>query len=262
MPLPYSIFFKIKGSSFTYRNYFNIYYTYSHSIFPRLCGLFWEPGVYQIYLNLGLYLYYRLGKNDKIQFSVFLINIIFVQSTTGYMLAAIIIAAIVINQKKLNVFSKYLIKIIIGMLAITIVLIIFVQKMNATNVAGDSYFDRISQAKTGIELFLHRPVFGTGFYNTSLYAILDKTKSGNSNGLITWLYTTGVVGMAVALFPFIYNVFKTKGKNRIGRYLWVIFVLIVNMSEPVYSLSMMVFILAHEYYVVFSTSNNVGYPNM
>ena len=75
IPLPYTIF--SKGQSFVYRNYFNLFYSYSYSSIPRLCGLFWEPGVYQIYLNLALFLYYKLNIKNKIQLSILCINILF-----------------------------------------------------------------------------------------------------------------------------------------------------------------------------------------
>ena len=249
IPLPYSIFSKSQGGTFTYRNYFNIYYTYSHARIPRLCGLFWEPGAYQIYLNLGLFLYYKLNIENKKHLFILLISVFFAQSTTGYMIAVIMLALIVIRKQKNYAYTLNVIRILGGICAVAIVLIAFMYKKSVTNVAGDSYFDRIAQTKLGLELFVENPIFGWGFYNTDKYNLLNKAGVGNANGLVTWLYTTGLVGFVFAFFPFITNIRKTKNENlKVEKIIWLVFLIIENMSEPFYALPITIFILAKEYY--------------
>lgn len=249
LPLPYSLYHKADGYSFTYRNYFYIYYSYSKATFPRLCGLFSEPGMLQIYINLALYLFYKNKKKNKLHLLILLLNILFAQSTSGYMIAAILLAAILITWRKTSISSKMILRIVFGIVAVSGALVVFIQKRAATNVAGDSYFDRIAQARLGIELFIQRPILGCGFYNTTQYRFLDMTGSGNSNGLLTWLYTTGIVGLLVVLIPFIINWKRSStSSEKWRRLVWIIYILIENMSEPIYSLSIMVLILACEYY--------------
>ena len=56
--VPYTIF---DGGLYEYKNYYGLFYNY-HVFFPaRISGIFWEPGVNQIYANLALYLYIRLS---------------------------------------------------------------------------------------------------------------------------------------------------------------------------------------------------------
>lgn len=249
LPIPYSVYHKADGYSFTYKNYFYFYYSYSKALFPRLSGLFTEPGMLQIYMNLALYLFYKNKKRNKVHLSIIVLNILFAQSTSGYMVAAMLLAAIFINWKKTSMSNKTIVRIVLGIIAVTGALIVFTQKRAATNIAGDSYFDRIAQARLGFELFFHNPILGQGFYNTSQYGLLDITGSGNSNGLLTWLYTTGLVGLSIALVPFFVNLSRSKpGSVKWQTIIWIVFVLIENMTEPIYSLSIMVFILACEYY--------------
>ena len=60
--VPYTIF---DGGLYEYKNYYGLFYNY-HVFFPaRISGIFWEPGVNQIYANLALYLYIRLNKRKK-----------------------------------------------------------------------------------------------------------------------------------------------------------------------------------------------------
>lgn len=248
IPLPYSIYYKTEGSAFTYKNYFNIYYSYSKKVFPRLCGLFWEPGVYQIYLNLALFIYYRKQRRNKYHLIIILINVLFTQSTSGYMVAAMMFAVIITSKKRGSMSRKQSRRILIGILAVTSILVIFIYKRETTNIVGDSYFDRMVQAKTGLSLFFENPIFGRGFYNTQQFLELDRTGSGNSNGLITWLYTTGMIGMLVAVVPFLINIAREEARSsKRERITWFIFIVIENMTEPMYSLSIMVYFLASQY---------------
>lgn len=249
LPLPYTIYHKADGYSFTYRNYFYIYYSYSNATFPRLSGLFTEPGMFQIYMNFALFLFYKKKNQNKIQLLILLLNILFAQSTSGYIVATILLATILTSWKKMSISNRTLLGIILGVVTIVVVLIVFIQKRESTNIAGDSYFDRMAQAKLGVELFLQKPIMGWGFYNTTQYGNLDVTNSGNSNGLLTWLYTTGLVGLFLALFPFVYNLKRSiSSSEKWEKIVWMFFILIENMVEPIYSLSIMVFVLTYEYF--------------
>lgn len=63
---PMSYFVVYSGNSYRYYNYYEIFFTYHYNqVLPRLSGLFWEPGVYQIYLNWALFLYIFEEKENK-----------------------------------------------------------------------------------------------------------------------------------------------------------------------------------------------------
>lgn len=248
LPLPYSIM-HIPGGVY-YKNYFNIFYTYSEKTIPRICGLFWEPGVYQIYLNMALFIYLAREKKEKGKLLLLLISILFTQSTTGYMLAAIICGAIFIRNNLFTKDSKMAIKIIIPLSVLMFVAFAYISKRQETNIVGDSYNLRIRDIFNSLSLFIEHPILGTGFYNTSEFARLDEFGRGNSNGLFTWLYTTGIVGMLFAIIPFLNNIYHSKDKiHKTNHIVLFIFVLVINLSEPIYNLAFMVLILAYAYYM-------------
>jgi hypothetical protein len=67
----------------------------------RNCGFAWEPGSYASYLNLALFVNLFLSGNDKskkIRFWVFILAILTTQSTTGYMLLAVIMTFYLFNR--------------------------------------------------------------------------------------------------------------------------------------------------------------------
>ena len=65
---PMSYFVVYSGNSYRYYNYYEIFFTYHYNqVLPRLSGLFWEPGVYQIYLNWALFLYIYNYNRQPIQ---------------------------------------------------------------------------------------------------------------------------------------------------------------------------------------------------
>ena len=83
---------KIDLGAVVYTNYFNLYYEWTviklfGTNIRRLQGIFWEPGVYAVYLNLALY-YFVFIKTEKkfTQYLLLAISILLTFSTTGIIL--------------------------------------------------------------------------------------------------------------------------------------------------------------------------------
>lgn len=249
--MPYSMM-HIPGGVY-YKNYFNLFYSYSIKTIPRICGLFWEPGVYQIYLNLGLFCYLKLEKKNLFQLSVLISNILFTQSTTGYMIATILCGVIIIRSKYFSRNSKIILKLMVPIFSVVLVLLVYSIKKLTTNISGDSYNVRIMDISNSLKLFMKSPLVGLGFYNTNEFMRLNDFKRGNSNGLLTWLYTTGIIGMVFALYPFFYNIKKSSDKKeRLDNIIFLVYALMINLSEPIYNLAIMTFVMAFEYFNAFN----------
>ncbi len=56
----------------------------------RNAGIFWEPGVFQAFLNLGLFFSLRKEKKDILRVIILFVTILTTESATGYILAAVI----------------------------------------------------------------------------------------------------------------------------------------------------------------------------
>ena len=244
LPVPYSVMHEV-GSTVWYKNYFNLFYSYSTAFPPRICGFFWEPGVNQIYLNLALLLYYLLKKNNKFQLFILIISILFTQSSSGYIIMFIIFTAIICKNEHMKKFNKSLIRIFLGILSVVCAMVVFFIKAKETSAIGDSFAMRSNDLITGFILFLENPIFGRGFYNTDIFAQVSYYAGGNSNGLLTVMYTTGIVGIIFLCFPFLFNLIAQPMADRKREETIVFFfILAINFTEPIYSLSIMIYLLA------------------
>ena len=86
--------------------------------------------------------------------------------------------------------------------------------------------------------------------NTTEFENLQGFGRGNSNGLISFLFTMGFVGMLIISVPFFINLKKgtDNEKNTKARHLlYIIILLLSNMSEPIMMTPLTILLLAKEY---------------
>ena len=245
IPIPYTY---IYGEAYDYRNYLELFQTYHFKLaLPRLSGLFWEPGMYQIYLNCTLMLYALLRRESKKELAVIMINILFAQSTSGYCVATIILAYIISNSRKINKSSrKIMYSVGLGLVLIAVGIFVLIKKRE-TNIVGDSYYMRVLDLINCLKVFASSPVIGVGFGNETPFKMLDIYGRGSSNGFLSYMYMTGLLGLVIFLLPFIKSIVQNKGNNRVVMSIWFAVVLIENNTEPIYNLPLMAFILALQY---------------
>ena len=243
--IPYStVYF---STSYRYHNYFDLFFTYHYSQFiPRLSGLFWEPGAYQIYLNIALFIYVFDRKNNKKELAILLLSILFVQSTVGYCIAVLLLAVLLSN---IGVFTRKS-KAIVGGVGLVSALVagcfIVYQKVQETSGYPEgSAVLRFADLTNGIAVFFNHPIFGTGFGNNEEFILLDSFGRASSNGLLSYAYMTGFIGLIFAFVPFINNYFHCRDKKR--QACWIIIMILVNCGEPIYNLPIMAFVLGVEY---------------
>ena len=248
IPMPYSIL--CNGASYRYRNYFELFFTYHYDIsFPRLSGLFWEPGVYQIYLNLALFQYVFDGKDNKIQLVILILSIFFAQSTSGYCVCICLMAIYIIKNVRFTRESKWYFAIIGGVCVMILASYIIAMKAAATSGTDGSYTLRMSDISNGLSIFVQNPILGVGFGNENLFIANDTFGRGSSNGLISYMYMTGIVGMLFVLTPFIINI--KKSNDKIKQLVWVALFILFNITEPIYDLPIAAFCVGIEYAVAY-----------
>lgn len=77
----------------------------------HLSGLFWEPGVYQMALNMALIMNCHIlslpvrfiGKTDLTKYAVIVLAVVLTMSTTGYLTLGVIIIGILLKKSKKNI---------------------------------------------------------------------------------------------------------------------------------------------------------------
>lgn len=188
----------------------------------RNCGVYPEPGMYEFFLNLGLYLLIFVCKefNKKTQIIyriIIVVTILTTQSTTGYISLAIILS-LYITQKHINIKVKAQI-IALSMVALCIIVLIpglnnkvfnvINSKIKISNGINTTEFlltgtgsTRINDAKQDIKIILQNN-YGVGYKAySSLWASASNPKGGltvgsSSNSLT---YTIAVYGISFSIY--------------------------------------------------------------
>lgn len=248
----------IKTSS---HNTTTVYYLehYSHNPFYGLfgfrnAGIYWEPGMYQIYLNLLIV--YALQKKEwsfakKILVTGFLILLVLTTgSVSGYLLT---VALLVVNAVKNN--NRIYIKIFVILFTVVALYYAFPYLENMINnklTIGKSYDYRVSDIVNGFSLFKTKPIWGYGIVNKVYAQTIESTfgisRSGNSNGMMSILINFGLLGGAVYTFLFIWFFKYINSLMGKGSVLLMIFWLIISLNtEPISAHPFIYYIMSFGY---------------
>ena len=221
-----------------------IYYTsWGAFAFRRLQGIFWEPGVFAVYLIMAIYYYaFYVIKNIVKYLMLFVVCLILTQSTTGLALGVIIIAALLVRKVKKPT-EKWGITIPAATIAGGLAMIIINAKRNSPS---QSYAIRMSDLTRSLQIWLQHFWLGTGYNNYELF--LADGRYGNSNGLMQWCMTMGFIGLIVIMLPFVVNCFQCDKDKRFQQIAETALFLILNSTEPLINTPLMVIWIAIEYY--------------
>lgn len=178
----------------------------------RNYGIFREPGVFQMFLMIGLLFYTYFGKEFKIyRFFVYLVALGLTYSTTGYIAAIIyLMLYIVKDTRKISDQKKKL-----ATVALISVGLLFLLTRTDLLSADGMVFDKFSNMKryttvarfasisANIEMWLQAPVFGKGLiYVNDTFPELSRMRYGyasthNTNTLLCELATYGILYTAI-----------------------------------------------------------------
>ena len=109
-----------------------------------------------------------------------------------------------------------------------------------------SYLRRLDLLN-GLSLIAMRPIFGWGYKREGIFEALQNLGRGNSNGLITLGYNLGVIGLLLALIPFILCIIKSRKSERIKETVFSVLFILTNMTEPLIYAPFMIFLIVYEY---------------
>lgn len=168
----------------------------------RNYGMYWEPGMYQIYLNFMLiaFLYrseYKLNK--KLLLAAYLVLCILTTgSVTGYVCCVFIIGIYAFNNANSMFFKGFT---VLCCLVAVIIIFPYMQDAITTKLTmGKSYTIRTNDYTIGFEVFKNRPLFGYGLNNTVLSDLKREIALSGSNGIINVLVNFGTVGAFAYFF--------------------------------------------------------------
>lgn len=239
-----------------YRRYYGFFYTsftYLRTVLGfemyRLQSIFWEPGIYAVYLVYAIY-YFVFYDKKKNKWIMYLLSICLALtfSTTGLCIGIVLFFIWLVENARVNNRSKMLIILPSVLVVIIGVVTIWQNKKNAGSmVLYGSYNLRRLDMLNGLELFIQRPIFGWGFKIDGVFETYQNLGRGNSNGLITVGYNLGIVGLIAFLLPFVLCVYKCQKNKRFSEIVFSLIFVITNLTEPLEFMPFMIFLLMYEY---------------
>ncbi|QJQ32773.1 hypothetical protein GV829_10230 [Sphingomonas lacunae] len=205
--------YKTIGWIFTYHNA-----TGAYDAVVRANGIFFEPGVFQLYLNLFLFMA-TFVRHDKVGILMGLIGVLCTQSTIGVVIAMIMM--IIYYMKYLKELSFPTKLLITALAPFALIPMLFVVLSNVNNkLSGElqgSSWARQYDLNTGLAVAANYPLFGIGFEYERYYkeaqqfgykeTQLDSNSiatRANSNGLLNTLFSVGVP-LALIFFYGLFN---------------------------------------------------------
>lgn len=137
----------------------------------RNAGIFWEPGVYQAFLNLGLF-YELKNKNRNTWIVVILIcTIITTASATGYLVALLIVISHMPKNKKYTWMSA--IVIMIGIIAFALRSSDIMFRMNTDYILNRTSLSKMSAVFSKVKTYLFGYTFsGRQYIITQCYMLV------------------------------------------------------------------------------------------
>lgn len=193
-------------------------YTFYHTlgrweISDRNCGIFWEPGGYQIFLNFALLflltngqLFFKKWGKNKVVISIILLisTILTTMSTTGFLCLALVLAIGILHRDG----DKKIKRKLLLLIAISALVFIFVElntgiiESKLINQEG-SFATRFNDTIVSFKVGFSR-LFGYGYGNTYTPTILASYGvTDNSNGLGSIMVSFGAP-LTVLYLSYIY----------------------------------------------------------
>lgn len=189
------------------------------AISERLFGIYWEPGVYQIVLNVSLFMYLNelanlsINKNQKIKLIIIIITLLLTRSTAGYLNLAILVGLILFRSKKLR--SNLFILTSTCILACTAIFYLYnspvvQKKFDQKGKEGTSYEVRLADNIAMLIMTSEKPLTGYGLSSKDYDKRADELGNlTSSNGILAMSAMFGIPFLIVYLY------YMTKGVKRI-----------------------------------------------
>ena len=213
-------------------------YTFLGISLVRNQGLFWEPGVLQIFLNIFLFLNLFVVKSSRFMILVIIFSMLTTLSTTGLFIMLILMGVYSVRVVKNNIlFFPIVLLILFGLFSVT--------SSNISNkIYGDgsnSFQVRLFDLVQPFKMVADNPLTGIGLDDQQFievrnrvdYALwmkginFDFLEKGSTNSITFFLATSGIPATILLLY-LLYNQLLIQQKKK----LFFVLILFSLMTEP------------------------------
>lgn len=222
-----------------------IYKAFLHTLAIRSNGIFWEPGVFQVYLNLMIAIQ-LFGKEriNPIRVMVYIIGVLITFSTAGYVVLLFLFLLYLLASKT-DITKKVLIGslLVSAIIALTVVNYTFIYDNVMSKLVEKNNYSataRYSSILCNIQLAFENPILGVGMAGMQ-NALFEKSlqnfgivATANTNGI---LYPLAAYGIPFG-FVYIFGMYKFSNlwsNSRLKGALFFIFVFLLFTGERLMS---------------------------
>lgn len=202
----------------------------------RNCGIYWEPGMYQIYLTFALvFVLYTDWFTHKLIIVIYLLlSIVSTFSVSGYAVALLLLGIYTFYNK---MHIGYKIIVLLAFVAALLYVMPYLQESLSMKQETSSYAVRNNDLTIGLNVFIKKPLLGYGDFNHAFenaYMAIEGEKRGSSNGLVNLFIAMGLLG-GIIVTRLLFGILAWV-KNNISKYLplgllaW--FIISIN-TEPI-----------------------------
>lgn len=223
------------------------FYTFRPQVFSqepllRNSGMFWEPGAFQGYINMAIFMNLRrlssLWKCDKFKLFVLLAALVSTQSTTGFLVFGLILLFYFLLFVRVNYFFRYVMFAFMGMVSVFLYNNLFFlgEKISNQLEEVDMLEGAFEPGRFGALLFdihyiVKNPIFGNGFHEKTRYVdhphLIDMIETGkdlgHGNGFSNFLASAGFLGV----IWYFYAIFRMQRKINVKDSLLMCFLILV-----------------------------------
>lgn len=248
---PYPGTFEVHTASSDF--YGTFYYTIGRDSLSRFgssigrnAGIFWEPGVYQIYLNVAFFLtmcYNKENINKRLlKAIVFAITIATTQSSMGYLILMLQIGFIVISDNE--IVKKYHLKkyVVFALIAGGALVLLEGSLIDKLLYGGGSFKTRYDDAVVVIQTMVRHPVWGLGSFSDLLGYVIENftdspfrkgtTPITCSNGMLNVFATHGIPAGMLYVYFILKSALKLFENKKTAIVYWII-ILLCLVNEPI-----------------------------
>lgn len=215
-------------------------------------GIFWEPGVNQVFMNfLLVYTLFderRFEKSaDKLRVLVKCIYLVITIVTTGSVMGYVLCAAIILIKGLSGI--KYPKNALMSVVTLAVILIAvpFVISSFSSKQETLSYEYRLGDLRIGIIQFLQHPIMGKGIGDDSYQAAFAEVYGvarSNSNGILRVILSTGSLGAVFyALSACKFVVWADASYLKKSKMALLVWFALSLMNEPIESCAIMSFLI-------------------
>lgn len=247
------------SNTFLYLFFYNSNFQVLGISIYRNQGIFWEPGILQIYMNILFFISSFLIHNKRLQiFSAILILTTYSTTGIGILLLQLLV---ILFSGKINIIQKAALFLLLATVAVPIFILNYSQKVNDNSVTTDqtSSAFRLYDLMEGIKITGQYPLTGIGlsedtykdvknannaFFNNYSQDFTNIVLDRRSSNSVTYFLTRFGVPFTVCCFILLYKQTFCKQKK------WLFFLIIIlsNLSEPLLTSPFFILIAVSGFY--------------